>query len=77
MSLVLDTFKDLGFHTRRVPHHRVQERRDHAPNKGELLAEFDAKVADIQDQYDMGLITDVERKEAVVAQWNNANRRDR
>ena len=38
------------------------------PSKGEILASYEAQVAEIQDQYDMGLITQEERHEAVVEQ---------
>jgi DNA-directed RNA polymerase subunit beta' len=73
VSLVLDTFKDLGFqYATRAGITVSKNDVITPPNKGELLAEFDAKVAEIDDQYDMGLITEIERKEAVVAQWNEA-----
>lgn len=73
VSLVLDTFKDLGFeYATRAGITVSKNDVITPPNKGEILAGFDQAVADIQDQYEMGLITDVERKDAVVEQWNRA-----
>src|SRR4029077_6782943 len=39
------------------------------PNKGEILTGYEDQVAEIQDQYDMGLITQEERHELVVERW--------
>ncbi|RZL71418.1 MAG: DNA-directed RNA polymerase subunit beta', partial [Rhodococcus sp. (in: high G+C Gram-positive bacteria)] len=73
VSLVLDAFKDIGFeYATRAGITVSKNDVVTPPNKGEILAGYDARVADIQDQYDMGLITEVERKEAVTAQWNAA-----
>ncbi|MFM9126866.1 MAG: DNA-directed RNA polymerase subunit beta', partial [Solirubrobacterales bacterium] len=41
-------------------------------NKQEILSGFEDEVAEIQGQYDMGLITQQERHEAVVDKWNAA-----
>ncbi|MDI6857103.1 MAG: DNA-directed RNA polymerase subunit beta' [Dehalococcoidia bacterium] len=38
--------------------------------KDRLLAEADARITEIEDQYDMGLITEQERYDASVAVWN-------
>ena len=42
------------------------------PSKGEILDKYEELVAEIQDQYDTGLITQEERHEAVVEKWNAA-----
>jgi DNA-directed RNA polymerase beta' subunit len=42
------------------------------PSKDEILDRYEGEVAEIQDQYDMGLITQEERKEAVVEKWTAA-----
>src|SRR5207247_4570291 len=42
------------------------------PSKGEILGEYEGQVAEIQGQYDMGLITQEERHELVVEKWTNA-----
>ena len=52
-------------------HHDLQERRrDPAVSKGEIVKSYEEKVAELTSQYDMGLITQEERHEAVVEQWN-------
>src|SRR6185436_19644321 len=42
------------------------------PQKQEILGKYEAEVAEIQDQYDMGLITQEERHELVVEKWTDA-----
>ena len=42
------------------------------PDKEKILEGYEAQVGEIQDQYDMGLITQEERKEAVVEKWTAA-----
>jgi DNA-directed RNA polymerase subunit beta' len=42
------------------------------PRKGEILAKYEGEVAEIQGQYDMGLITQEERHELVVEKWTAA-----
>ena len=42
------------------------------PDKETILEGYEARVGEIQDQYDMGLITQEERKEAVVEKWTAA-----
>ena len=74
IALVLDAFKDLGFHfaTQRR-HHGLQERRRHPAEQGaRSSSSYEGEVAEIHDQYDMGLITQEERHEAVVEKWNAA-----
>ena len=43
------------------------------PNKGEILAKADAKVAAIDEDYEMGLMSQEERHKQVVDIWNEAN----
>ncbi len=73
---VVDRIKDVGFryatqsgvtiaiHEIAVPHH-----------KGELIAEADQLVADLEDQYQMGLITEEERYQGAVEVWSETTRR--
>ena len=42
------------------------------PSKGEILGRYEGEVAEIQGQYDMGLITQEERHELVVEKWTAA-----
>jgi DNA-directed RNA polymerase subunit beta' len=73
VSLVLDAFKDLGFKYATQAGITVSKNDVVIPpRKGEILAKYEALVAEIQDQYHMGLITEEERKDAVVAQWEAA-----
>ncbi len=73
ISQVLDAFKDLGF--RYATQAGITISKNDVivpPTKEEILAKYEALVAEIQDQYDTGLITEEERKEAVVEQWTAA-----
>jgi DNA-directed RNA polymerase subunit beta' len=73
ISQVLDAFKDLGF--RYATQAGITVSKNDVvipPDKEEILAKFEGHVAEIQDQYDMGLITEEERKDAVVEQWTSA-----
>jgi DNA-directed RNA polymerase subunit beta' len=72
-ALVLDAFKDLGFHFATQAGITISKNDVVIPpNKGEILEGYEKEVGEIQDQYDMGLITDEERKEAVVEKWTSA-----
>ncbi len=42
------------------------------PTKGEIIKRYEDEAAEIQSQYDMGLITQEERHELVVNKWNQA-----
>jgi DNA-directed RNA polymerase subunit beta' len=73
ISQVLDAFKDLGF--RYATQAGITVSKNDVvipPDKPEILAKYEGNVAEIQDQYDMGLITEEERKDAVVEQWTAA-----
>ncbi|UGS38282.1 DNA-directed RNA polymerase subunit beta' [Capillimicrobium parvum] len=73
VSQVLDAFKDLGFKYATQAGITVSKNDVVVPpNKPEILAKYDGLVATIEDQYDMGLITEEERKEAIVSQWDQA-----
>ena len=73
VSQVLDAFKDLGFEYATQAGITVSKNDVVTPpEKAEILARYDAQVAEIQDQYDMGLITQEERHEAVVDKWTEA-----
>ncbi len=73
---VVDRIKEVGFrfatqsgvtiaiHEIVVPHH-----------KKELIAEADQLVADLEDQYQMGLITEDERYQGAVEVWSETTRR--
>ncbi|HEY1689335.1 MAG TPA: DNA-directed RNA polymerase subunit beta' [Solirubrobacteraceae bacterium] len=73
ISLVLDAFKDLGFQYATKAGITISKNDVVVPpSKGEILEGYDKQVAEISDQYDMGLITQEERHEAVVERWNAA-----
>ena len=73
ISQVLDAFKDLGF--RYATQAGITVSKNDVvipPEKADILGKYEGEVAEIQDQYDMGLITEEERKDAVVDRWNAA-----
>jgi DNA-directed RNA polymerase subunit beta' len=73
ISLVLDAFKDLGFKYATQAGITISKNDVVIPpSKGEILGRYEAQVGEISDQYDMGLITQEERHEAVVEKWNAA-----
>ncbi len=73
VSQVLDAFKDLGFRYATLAGITISKNDVIIPpNKGEILAKYEGEVAEIQGQYDMGLITQQERHEAVVDKWTEA-----
>src|SRR6202046_1742884 len=73
ISLVLDAFKDLGFKYATQAGVTISKKKvGIPPQKQSILDKFDKLVGDITDQYDMGLITQEERHEAVVEKWNAA-----
>jgi DNA-directed RNA polymerase subunit beta' len=73
ISLVLDAFKDLGFKYATKAGITISKNDVVVPpEKQEILDKYDTLVADITGQYDDGLITQEERHEAVVEQWNAA-----
>jgi DNA-directed RNA polymerase subunit beta' len=71
ISQVLDAFKDLGFEFSTKAGITISKNDVVIPpSKGEIVTSYEEKVAELQGQYDMGLITQEERHEAVVEQWN-------
>jgi DNA-directed RNA polymerase subunit beta' len=73
ISLVLDAFKDLGFKYATQAGITISKNDVVVPpSKQAILDKFDTLVGDITGQYDDGLITQEERHEAVVEQWNAA-----
>jgi DNA-directed RNA polymerase subunit beta' len=73
ISQVLDAFKEIGFHYATqagvtVSKNDVQT----PPSKPEILARFDDRLAEIDQQYDNGEMDWEERHEAVVSLWNQA-----
>ncbi|HVW19398.1 MAG TPA: DNA-directed RNA polymerase subunit beta' [Solirubrobacteraceae bacterium] len=73
VALVLDAFKDLGFKYATQAGITVSKNDVVIPpSKPEILKKYEDEVAEIQDQYDMGLITQEERHELVVDKWNAA-----
>ncbi len=74
MEPILDGLKDAGFHyaTRAGVTVSVYDATV-PPNKGEILAEADKKVDAIDEDYEMGLMSDEERHRQTVDIWNAAN----
>jgi DNA-directed RNA polymerase subunit beta' len=72
-ALVLDAFKDLGFHFATQAGITISKNDVVIPpDKDEILERYEGEVAEIQDQYDMGLITQDERRVAVTDKWQAA-----
>ncbi len=73
VSLVLDAFKDLGFKYATQAGITISKNDVVIPpEKGEILKKYEDRVADIQSEYDMGLMTQEERHEQVTTLWNQA-----
>ncbi len=73
ISLVLDAFKDLGFKYATQAGITISKNDVVVPpDKQSILDRYEGQVSEISDQYDMGLITQEERHEAVVERWNAA-----
>src|SRR5438105_1033120 len=73
ISLVLDAFKDLGFKYATLAGITISKNDVVVPEeKRGILERYERLVAEISEQYDMGLITQEERHEAVVERWNAA-----
>src|SRR6185503_9698677 len=73
IALVLDAFKDLGFHYATQAGVTISKNDVLVPpSKDEILAKYEAEVRAIQDQYEEGLITQEERHLAVADKWNAA-----
>jgi len=73
VSMVLDAFKDLGFRYATLAGITISKNDVVIPeNKQEILSVYEDEVAEIHGQYDIGLITQQERHEAVVDKWTAA-----
>jgi len=71
ISQVLDAFKDLGFEFATKAGITISKNDVVIPpSKGDIVRSYEDRVAELTSQYDMGLITQEERHEAVVEQWN-------
>jgi DNA-directed RNA polymerase subunit beta' len=74
IALVLDAFKDLGFHYASQAGITISKNDVVTPpDKEQILERYENEVQEIQSQYDMGLITFEERHEKVVDKWTEAN----
>src|SRR5215216_4245425 len=72
-ATVLDAFKELGFHFSTQAGITISKNDAVIPPmKEQILDRYEGEVAEIHDQYDMGLITQEERHDAVVEKWNAA-----
>jgi DNA-directed RNA polymerase subunit beta' len=72
-ATVLDAFKELGFHFSTQAGITISKNDAVIPpTKEAILDRYEREVAEIHDQYDMGLITQEERHDAVVEKWNAA-----
>ena len=73
IALVLDAFKELGFHFATQAGITISKNDVVIPpQKEQILERYEADVAEIHDQYDTGLISGQERHEAVVEKWTAA-----
>jgi DNA-directed RNA polymerase subunit beta' len=74
IALVLDAFKDLGFHFA-TQAGITMSKNDVVipPDKEEILDRYEDEVGAIHGQYESGLISPEERHEAVVERWTQAN----
>jgi len=70
---MLDAMKDLGFKSATVAGISFgMDDLKGAPNKAEILRRTEAAVAAIMKHYREGAITDIERYQRVIDEWNNA-----
>jgi DNA-directed RNA polymerase subunit beta' len=73
VALVLDAFKDVGFHFATQAGITISKNDVLIPaEKEDILNRYEGEVGEIQDQYDMGLISQEERHERVVEKWTAA-----
>ena len=75
VSLVLDSFKELGFHFATEAGITISKNDVVAPpDKEEILERYETETEEIMGQYDEGYITAEERKEAVTSRWDSRDR---
>ncbi len=73
VALVLDSFKELGFHFATQAGITISKNDVVAPpDKEEILERYEKQSEEIMGQYDEGYITAEERKEAVTRSWDRA-----
>jgi DNA-directed RNA polymerase subunit beta' len=72
---IVDRIKNTGFHFATVSGVTIAVHEIQVPRmKGDLLVEADAKVDELVEQYEMGLITEDERYQGTVSVWNDATK---
>jgi DNA-directed RNA polymerase subunit beta' len=72
-AMVLDAFKELGFHFATQAGITISKNDVVIPpTKEKILQGYEQAVSEVQEQYDTGLISQEERKEAVIEQWTAA-----
>ncbi len=73
-SAVLDKMKDQGFQYATVAGFTISIDDIHiVEGKEQILEEGDRKVAEIEEMYELGMLTDEERHNSVVDVWTNVN----
>jgi DNA-directed RNA polymerase subunit beta' len=73
VSLVLDSFKELGFHFATQAGITISKNDVVAPpDKEEILERYEAQNDEVMGQYDEGYITAEERKESITGLWDRA-----
>jgi DNA-directed RNA polymerase subunit beta' len=73
VALVLDAYKDLGFHFASKAGVSISKNDIVSPpDKDSILDRYETEAQEIMSQYDEGLITSQERKEAVIGRWEAA-----
>ena len=73
VATVLDTIKSLAF--RYATRAGITVSKNDIvipPSKEEILSSYEAKVANVEREYERGLMTENERKERVIAEWTQA-----
>jgi DNA-directed RNA polymerase subunit beta' len=74
IALVLDAFKDVGFHFASQAGITISKNDVVTPpDKEQILERYEGEVAEVHGQYDQGLITLEERHEKVVDKWQEAS----
>jgi DNA-directed RNA polymerase subunit beta' len=72
-ALVLDAFKELGFHYATQAGITISKNDVVVPpHKEDILDRYEKEVGEIQDQYETGLISQTERHDAAVEKWTAA-----
>jgi DNA-directed RNA polymerase subunit beta' len=73
IAQVLDAFKDLGFHYATQAGVTISKNDVLVPpDKEDILATFEKRVASIQESYEMGELSAEDRHNAVTSTWNEA-----